>query len=144
MTCKICNRVVPKLEDGLCSNCEFWFDITKKSDIHPIYNGNCYCLAENIIDNRTPKWNGFGGQWFIVIFNDGRVFYTNNLFHNGVIPDEWRSKLQDNCVITNIINKIDRAEIEQYSLVPFIRRKDVLADGMLKKDTLALPTELFT
>lgn len=141
MICKICEREVPRLKEDLCSHCEFWLDVTKETDIHPIFNGNCYCLAVNIIDNRNPKWNGFGGRWFKITFNDGRVFYTNNLFHNGVVPDLWKSKLPDNCVLTE---HFDMDEIDQYKNIQVIRRKDVLVSGMQIQIVTATQTNLFT
>jgi hypothetical protein len=42
---------------------------------------------------------GFGGANFTVLFNDGRVVKTNNLWYQGDIPKAWQDSLPANATI---------------------------------------------
>lgn len=48
----------------------------------------------------APKWSkGFGGRIFTITFNNGKVITTDNLWHKGTIPEEYRSVLKPNCTV---------------------------------------------
>lgn len=127
LICSECGEMVPNLEGDICTMCRFWMSVIETKDVHPIIDGTCYCLAPFVIDNETPQWNGFEGRWFKLIFNDGRVFYTNNLFHNGDVPTKWRAQLPDNCRFEHFF---DKSELEPFMKIKTIRRSDVLEKGM--------------
>lgn len=46
----------------------------------------------------TSSRNGFGGSLFRVKFHDGRYLETNNMWHQGTIPDHFKERLPDNAV----------------------------------------------
>ena len=82
---------------GMCINCRFWHDLLAKKDISVRVANHHY-----IIEPEMPKgyggFLGFGGARWDVLFNDGRKVVTHNLWHQGLIPERWRSKLPDNAV----------------------------------------------
>ena len=72
-------------------NCKFWEDlISNPKSI--IINGHHYIDGGK--DQDYPL--GFSGRVFNIIFNNGEVLETNNLFHQGKIPDSFRFQLVNN------------------------------------------------
>lgn len=61
-----------------------------------IINGNCYVDSGDKPQCDYKSWLGFDGQRFYIRFFDGREITTNNLWHNGIIPQEYREQLPDN------------------------------------------------
>lgn len=51
---------------------------------------------------------GFGGRFFRIKTNDGRLLETNNLWLNGSIPEPFREMLPDNAVFVDV----GRTEVE--------------------------------
>jgi DNA-directed RNA polymerase subunit RPC12/RpoP len=81
-----------------CFDCSFWLgkadypDYMKNHQV--IINGEhfmAYAETDGIV-------RGFGGRRFKIQFFDGRIVETNNLWGQGPIPDQFRSRLQDNAV----------------------------------------------
>jgi len=50
--------------------------------------------------NDYPK--GFGGRRWFIRFHSGRVAVTDSLWHQGLIPDEWRDRLPDNAMFSQL------------------------------------------
>lgn len=127
MNCEKCGKELTKHNEQVyCTSCDFWADKLKHIEIHPICRGNCYALADPLINRTNPQWNAFGGRWFKIEMNDGRIFYTNNLFHNGTVPDIWQPDLADNATVTEIFGD----EIKKLSHLNYIKRAGLIKSGM--------------
>ncbi len=79
-----------------CYDCSFW--LVKVNYPH-------YMVRHQvIISGHHYMWyaetagfiRGFGGRRFKIQFLDGRIVETNNLWHNGQVPERFRSMLPDN------------------------------------------------
>ena len=80
---------------SLCFDCDFWMEkITLSSaekEMRAIIDNNHY-----MIGGTDSYVKGFNGKEFIIIFNDGRKVMTNNLWHQGKIPERFRAMLPNN------------------------------------------------
>lgn len=109
LKCEICGKKFDTVQfakpfDKICSDeCfdkKFWNTIAINKDKYLISNGECYCT-------QNDSYKGFDGKTFQVLLldKDGTVtesFVTNNLWHKGTVPAEYRSMLKDNCIILGI------------------------------------------
>ena len=90
----------------VCFNCDFWLEKVRwqeqpDGEHQPVrVDGKHYCY-----DPRRPftsgdsRYNGFGGhRWTIRFTDDGRQIVTNDLWHQGTIPEHFRARLPDNVV----------------------------------------------
>jgi len=101
-TCKICNSELALnghfdrarlLSVGICASCDFWAEKWKarrNGDVVRIHN-NHYTIGEP-----TAHEKGMAGTGIRVMFIDGRQVSTDNLWHQGEIPEQWRELLPDN------------------------------------------------
>lgn len=77
-----------------CEDCSFWLeklylpDYAKKQ---VIVEGVHYLLSNSSI-------KGFAGATFKIKFFNGHIVETSNLWHQGTIPEHFRSVLKDNAV----------------------------------------------
>lgn len=99
MVCEICGKIINKsqyYDSVLCSNqCfvkHFWKKIISEKEKHIIIDGGCYFDAGN---NKPGVFRGFSGRRFWIRFKDGSTLTTNNLWHQGKIPEEFRDELPD-------------------------------------------------
>ena len=91
-------------EDRLmCFNCNHWAGLIRGGN-------NIVCQRDDIDGKRhhyqcTPakpgesrghRWNGFGGERFVIEFLDGRIIETVNLWHQGTVPERFYDRLQVN------------------------------------------------
>lgn len=80
---------------------EFWTEKinAKKRSFHryPVVNGEMFRVG-----NDTDYVKGFCGTKFCIKFFDGAVVYTNNLWHNGTIPDNFKKSLPDDATLETI------------------------------------------
>ena len=84
----------------VCHTCLHWIDILSKiNDIRIIIvKGNAYWF-ESLVENPSKyQFLGFGGSHFYIKRNDGKLLHTNNLWHNGEIPERFHDRLTDNAV----------------------------------------------
>lgn len=112
MVCKICGKEFQKSQwykpyNLICSNkCfseNFWREIEQEhidKNNRIIINGNCY-IDGGAKDKNYRGFLGFGGREFIIKFFDGRELTTNNLWDNGIIPENHRVILKDNAEFLN-------------------------------------------
>ena len=103
--CEVCGkpgnsycRLDGKGTDIRCGECfsdDFWRDkLAGKDDPAVARIEGCHYV---IGDKAEPgRWNGFGGRWHTIRFNDGRVVKTCDLWTQSKIPDRWREQLPDN------------------------------------------------
>lgn len=96
LSCLECEEKKRMERDNLCFNCAFWSLYVDKKDDERIarIDGNHYYIE----NNSSNGFVGFGGRDFKIKFNDGREIITNNLWHQGTIPDIWKDKLPDNAI----------------------------------------------
>ncbi len=85
-----------------CFDCSFWL---KKIAISAedkarrvIVDGQHYRLGLN----NTGAFKGFGGRQFTILFHDGRIIETSNLWHQGTVSEQFREMLPDNAVFIQV------------------------------------------
>ena len=80
--------------DKVCFGCAYWtLKVELKDDQSSVrIDGVQYFIGSEI----NKAFSGFGGHEFNIRFFDGRLVKTNNLWHNGTIPAQFRTKLTDN------------------------------------------------
>lgn len=72
--------------DSLCEKCwleKFWLTTLDEGAI--VIGGVCY--HDGGAQPETNAWLGFGGRKFKIAMNDGRIIETNNLWSNGIVPE---------------------------------------------------------
>ncbi|MBU1387812.1 MAG: hypothetical protein KKE62_06345 [Proteobacteria bacterium] len=81
-----------------CFDCSFWMEKIEMSaedeNRRVIVNGQHYRIG----NDDAGIYRGFGGRKFNILFHDGRVIETNNLWHQGTIPNRFREMLPDNAI----------------------------------------------
>lgn len=105
------------VEVGICPSCDFWMEkwrdrrdevVVRAGGQHYRYGNHLQGLEVN--DNMTvdeiveayssdSKFKGMGGQKSIIYFESGRVVITDDLWHQGQIPDHFKELLPDNARI---------------------------------------------
>lgn len=83
-------------DNNLCQSCQHWADLAMNKDNQEVvrYKGQHYIVGEQEAD-----YKGMGGQKFIIKFDDGRTIETDNLWHQGNIPESWLEILSNNATI---------------------------------------------
>lgn len=80
----------------MCFICNFWRDHYEKNfDRSLRINGSHYIDCGSVA-NPNQFGVGHGGHKFKIKKFNGTVVETNNLWHQGTIPPEWKDKLPDN------------------------------------------------
>lgn len=82
-----------------CQSCCYWLDRIKRrySKAQVIANGIVYQIDPKSYRNKSH--HGHSGKEFTVLFNDGRIVATDNLWYNGKIEDRFIGRLPDNAKI---------------------------------------------
>lgn len=85
-------------EHQMCFGCNFWREKVEQDAQQPphkvaIINGVHYYIDD---ENIVGEFRGFGGDKFVIHFNDGTEVTTTNLWCQGDIPPQWRDKFPDN------------------------------------------------
>ena len=100
MKCVICGKEIEKssysnkvLCSSECFSVDFWNDCLDDTAI--IIDGECYHDG-GMKSKNYSGFLGFSGALFKIKMNDGRVFETNNLWYNGVVPKE--RGIKDNAI----------------------------------------------
>lgn len=83
------------VERSLCFTCLFWQGYVKRKDdpSRVRIDGKHYVVAP---EHGNEFFRGFGGSLFRIRLADGTVINTTNLWHQGTIPEHFRSQLQNN------------------------------------------------
>lgn len=106
---------------GICSTCDFWIEKWQLRDRPNVarVNGQHYMYGNHLQDARvtqdatleaiakswdTPKRQGLGmgGDKMLIRFHDGRVVTTNDLWHQGDIPQRFAHLMPDNAVMERL------------------------------------------
>lgn len=82
---------------GWCFYCNFWAEIAAEREDYLIIDGHSFSDG----GRTSSPFKGMGGRLFNIETNDGRKFQTNNLWHQGKIPEVWRDELPNNARFTN-------------------------------------------
>ena len=108
--CKVCGgEAYPEnwpngdsmIEHQLCFDCEFWrmqhqLDVEDRGEHNwAVIDGHHYAIEP---DAPNSTHMGFGGQHFIIQWNDGTTKESKNLWHQGEIPKEWLSVFPNNAI----------------------------------------------
>ncbi len=98
------------ITNNLCFTCDFWYGYIDKINNPKIarINGNHYIVESS--NNDPARTRGFGGRTFIIRWNDGREVSTNNLWHQGHIPDRFKDKLPNNAIFIEIPEPIGHGQ----------------------------------
>lgn len=129
LICKICRKIVgangrcdrERLESvGICPDCDFWIEKWQMRDEPQVarINGEHYMYGnsmqdyevnlsdslESIAKNWVPakKGYGMGGSKTIIKFHDGRIVITNDLWHQGEIPERFKNLMRDNAEMVSV------------------------------------------
>lgn len=98
---------------GICASCDHWIELwqSRGNDNIVRVDGQHYMYGNHLQDARItqdttlemlaksmPKKSGLGmgGSPIIIRFNDGRVVITNDLWHQGQIPTQFKNVMHDN------------------------------------------------
>lgn len=80
----------------LCFSCNFWMRHVNNAE-HPMSTRiDNYHYLIGTEPERPGSLHGFGGREFTIIFNDGKVVVTHNLWSQGEIPERFRDRLPNN------------------------------------------------
>ena len=107
MKCKICGKeedptcfgIKDKLEKEChCFECHFWanrLEEDKKLPPHTVcmIDGGHYIIED---ENDKSPFRGFGGDKFVIKFNDGTEVTTTNLWYQGKPQGYWKEKFPNN------------------------------------------------
>ena len=89
----------------LCFTCCFWMEYVFLRDAADVVRKDGKHMA--IGPAGKPPWvRGCGGSRFEIRFSDGRVVTTDNLWHQGTIPDRFRERLPDNAVSVETLPRV--------------------------------------
>lgn len=85
-------------KNHLCFDCHFWSEKIKNYGMAKgqffVVGKNCYMMSRD--DSSGMK--GFGGQKFRVLFGNGDIVVTKNLWTQGEIPERFRDMLRPNAI----------------------------------------------
>lgn len=104
MNCEICGKTIQSskyLESVICSSecfsAKYWLDRVKRinNPTQVVIDNTVYQIGREDISKESK---GFGGAVHFIKFNDGRLIKTTNLWHNGKLPEAFRSMLPNNAV----------------------------------------------
>ena len=128
ITCPICGRIddteeyinspIRKImeEKKCCFHCAFWFNISKGDqyiEYHSIpvvvnHSHWSYPSSEPVHLERSNGWSYIPiSILHYILFEDGRVAKTNQLWHQGTVPEHFYDLIPNNAVF------IDRSEFDQ-------------------------------
>lgn len=82
---------------SLCFTCNFWTNWVErdKTDTNSVVvDGSHYHIADE--HHAEFGFRGFGGARFKILFNDGREVVSTNLWHQGDIPEHFKSRIPNN------------------------------------------------
>ena len=99
MNCELCSapgvvEAVNLVDYNLCHTCMFWLRVLLSTP--PENSVRVGGIHYTIHPDNMTGMRGFGGRHFRIIFRDGRTVDTKNLFHQGEIPEKFKTRLADN------------------------------------------------
>ncbi len=88
--------------DENCFDCSFWLKkiaISAEDEARRVIVGGEHFMIRL---EETGPFKGFGGRQFAVLFLDGRIVETSNLWHQGTVSEQFREMLPDNAVFIQV------------------------------------------
>lgn len=86
------------VDKQFCFNCNFWDerveDYIRGESI--VIRGLHYMDAGKKPNQDRGEFRGFGGRIFKIKMFNGKIIETNDLWHQGTIPELFKDKLKDN------------------------------------------------
>lgn len=111
MKCKYCGRedspksymncaITQVMEnEKCCFNCAFWIDLLERNSNNPnwvIINGSSYTFNPTIETGTNSFTRGFAGsKMYCRKLETGEVLASNNVFHQGTVPEHFKSMFPD-------------------------------------------------
>lgn len=86
------------IEKKCCFSCAFWFDKIEKLKNNPrwlIIDGQSY-VFNPYNENNYSYFKGFGGRVMYAQKTDGTVLISNDVWHQGEIPEAFKQIIPDN------------------------------------------------
>lgn len=83
--------------DSDCFGTHFWDLKVQRKDELIIIDGESYWVGDEN-KRRDREFRGFDGRKFTIQKFGEEPFETTNLWANGTVPEEYRSRLPDNAV----------------------------------------------
>lgn len=150
ITCPICGRVddpeeyinspIRKImeEKEVCFHCAFWYNIHKRDHIKdpsttPVVVNHSHWSYPSLEPVHSSKSHGWTYRpvptMHYILFEDGRIAKTNQLWHQGEIPKPFRQLIPNNavlisredfCQIRNHISNKDKAPIKSTCPQPLL------------------------
>jgi len=106
---------------GICPECDRWIELWQSRNNENVarIGGQHYMFGDHlreyvinakdslkaIVDGWAPKKRaslGMGGNKVVIRFNDGRHVITNDLWHQGAIPESFKNVLPDNAEMVRL------------------------------------------
>ncbi|MDC2372779.1 hypothetical protein [Bacteroides ovatus] len=116
ITCELCNtlenldecnppgeilRIMSKR--NVCSNCAFWMDKIAHPDIGNEVIGSHYYIVYPFVKRPNNVIKGSEGKEFYIRRFDGTLIKSNNIWHQGEIPEHFRKQLPDTANFLSLI-----------------------------------------
>lgn len=83
------DRLAKKVE---CFLCDFWSSLVGKDGIIVVRNDGKRHHYQIGPDTGEKSWKGFGGDRWRILFEDGRVIETTDLWHQGDVPERFHDR----------------------------------------------------
>lgn len=82
-----------------CEYCKYWEEMYQQDLESPphtacMIDGKHYIICDE--NSKETYFRGFGGQKFIIKFNDGTEVITTNLWYQGIPCNHWKDKFENN------------------------------------------------
>lgn len=84
-------------EESVCFDCAFWLNLYRNCSESIIFD-NCHYI-DGGFSNDDSEFLGYAGDVFEIEMMDGKTIKTNNLWHQGEIPEHFRDRLKNNAKI---------------------------------------------
>lgn len=116
ITCELCNtlenldecnppgdilRIMSKR--NVCSKCAFWMDKIAHPDIGNEVIGSHYYIVYPFVKRPNNVIKGSEGKEFYIRRFDGTLIKSNNIWHQGEIPEHFRKQLPDTANFLSLI-----------------------------------------
>ena len=88
-------------DKAMCFSCNFWTDIKERNPL--IINGDSYMDGGNQVSVRHRDLLGFAGRVFRYRrLGETEWKETNNMWHQGTVPEIFREEMPDNAEFANV------------------------------------------
>jgi hypothetical protein len=84
---------------GVCHGCDIWmgYFLDRRRPDSAVIEGQQYTIGP-----KNARFKGMGGNKVVIKFYDGRTVTTDNLWHNGKIPEIFKNIMPNNADVEAI------------------------------------------